>query len=508
LKFMCMKPAFAPDKYRFAPFQKLDNVPEALALKLLDLSLEEVEGLLAEGNLTIGIVGLGRIGLPSATAFAQSGLQVLASDINPQVVEAVNAGKSRFVDEPGLNEMLAEVVGRGKLVASTSTAAVAANSDLIIICVPTPIDDMKSPDYSYIVSAAEEVGVSLRAGSIVVVESTVGPGTVEGLVKEVLETASGMKAEIDFGLAACPERSDPGSIMKNLMTIPRLVGAESERTGATVAAIYESAFGVKVVRLSNPKTANAVKLTENLFRDVNIALANEFALLFERLGIDSLETINACASKYNFVPHYPGGGVGGPCLPSNSYYLITEGIKAGNIPYIVRLAREINDRMPEHVVELVGEAMNEVGKTIRGSKVAVLGVAYKPNIKDTQLTPVARVCQRLVQMGAVIEIYDPMFAGEKALGYDVKMSLEDAVAGADCIVIGTAHKEFKELDLKVLAAMANGSAALVDSRNVVEPVAAAEAGFSYRGVGRPSWPRKVERIVRHERLTSSLPTVE
>ncbi len=486
----------------------MEHVPGAVALKLLDLSLEEVEGLLVEGRLTIGIVGLGRIGLPSATAFAQAGLQVLASDIDPQVVDMVNSGRSRFVDEPGLNEALAEVVAAGKLVASTSTAAVANNSDMIIICVPTPIDDAKSPDYGYIVSAAEEVGASIRAGSIAVVESTVGPGTVEGLVKDVLETTSGMTAEVDFGLAACPERSDPGSIMKNLRTVPRLVGAESERTGSTVAAIYESAFGVKVVRLSNPKTANAVKLTENLFRDVNIALANEFALLFERLGIDSLETINACASKYNFVPHYPGGGVGGPCLPSNSYYLITEGLRAGNIPYIVRLAREINDRMPEHVVELVGEAMNEVGKTIRGSKVAVLGVAYKPNIKDTQLTPVARVCQRIVQMGGIIEVYDPMFAGEKALGYDVKVTLEEAVAGADCIVIGTAHREFKDIDLKQLASLVSGPAALVDSRNVVEPVAAAEAGFSYRGVGRPSVPRRVEHAVSKERVASSLPGLE
>ena len=505
---MHVKPTFAPDIYRPGVSQKLEYVPEAVALKLLDLSLEEVEGLLVEGHLTIGIVGLGRIGLPSATAFAQAGLQVLASDIDPQVVESVNSGSSKFVDEPGLNEALAEVVAKGKLVATTSTAAVANNSDMIIICVPTPIDDTKSPDYTYIVSAAEEVGASIRAGSIVVVESTVGPGTVEGLVKEVLETTSGMKAEVEFGLAACPERSDPGSIMKNFGTVPRLVGAESERTGATVAAIYESAFGVKVVRLSNPKTANAVKLTENLFRDVNIALANEFALLFERLGIDSLETINACASKYNFVPHYPGGGVGGPCLPSNSYYLITEGLRAGNIPYIVRLAREINDRMPEHVVELVGEAMNEVGKTIRGSKVAVLGVAYKPNIKDTQLTPVARVCQRLVQMGGIIEVYDPMFAGEKALGYDVKGSLREAVTGADCIVIGTAHREFKDIDLKELASLVNGPAALVDSRNVVEPVAAAEAGFSYKGVGRPSVPRKAEQAVREERVASSLPGLE
>lgn len=477
----------------------------AAALKLLSLSGEEVEGLLVEGKLTIGIVGLGRIGLPSATAFAQAGLQVLAADIDASVVESVNSGKSKFVDEPGLNEMLAEVVAKGRISATTSTLAVASISDLIIICVPTPIDSTKSPDYSCIISAAKEVGSALRSGSIVVVESTVGPGTVEGLVRDVLEKASGMRAGVDFGLAACPERSDPGSIIKNLGTVPRIIGADSERTTEVVAAIYESAFGVKVVRVSNAKTANAVKLTENLFRDVNIALANEFALLFERLGIDTLETINACASKYNFVPHYPGGGVGGPCLPSNSYYLITEGLKAGNIPYIVRMAREINDRMPEHVVELVGEAMNEAGKTIRGSKIAVLGVAYKPNIKDTQQTPVARVCEKLVQMGATIEVYDPMFAGEKALGFQVKNSLAEAVRDADCVVIGTAHKEFKDLSLRHLASIVSGPAALVDSRNVVDPMLAADAGFSYRGVGRPAWGQMRRAIPRAEEVPTSLP---
>jgi UDP-N-acetyl-D-mannosaminuronate dehydrogenase len=161
--------------------------------------------------------------------------------------------------------------------------------------------------------------------------------------------------------------------------------------------------------------------------------------------------------------------------------------------------------MPEHVVELVSEAMNEAGKTIRGSKIAILGVAYKPNIKDTQLTPVARVCDKLVQMGAVLEIYDPMFAGEKALGYDVKNTLEEAVADADCIVIGTAHQEFKDLDLKAIAKMVSGPAALVDSRNVVEPRAAAEAGFSYRGVGRPSWPQKSTPFVHEPKMASSFP---
>jgi nucleotide sugar dehydrogenase len=272
--------------------------------------------------------------------------------------------------------------------------------------------------------------------------------------------------------------------MQNMKSVPRIIGGlGAEWTDLTVA-LYEAALGVKAIRVSDPKTANAAKLTENLFRDVNIALANEFALLFEELGVDAIEVINACASKYNFMPHYPGLGVGGPCLPSNSYYLISEGIKAGNIPYLIRMAREINDRMPDHAVELIEEALNEAGKTVRGSKITMLGVAYKPNIKDVQLTPVERVINRLKEMGAKVEIYDPMFRGEQVFGVRAKQSLESAARGADCLVVGTAHDEFKHLDIEELSRLVKSKAGFVDSRNVVLPSAVVKAGFAYRGVGR------------------------
>ena len=308
------------------------------------------------------------------------------------------------------------------------------------------------------------------------------------MVGPIIEAESKLKAGKDFGLVSCPERSDPGNIMQNMKSLPRIIGGVGSRWTDATVALYEAALGVKAIRVSDPKTANAAKLTENLFRDVNIALANEFALLFEELGIDTIEVINACASKYNFLPHYPGLGVGGPCLPSNSYYLISEAIKAGNIPYLIRMAREINDRMPDHAVELVEEALNEAGKTVKGSKVLIMGVAYKPNIKDVQLTPVERVVTRLKEMGARVEIYDPMFKGEEVFGLKVKLSLEPAAKGADCLVIGTAHDEFKHLDLEELSKLARMKAAFVDARNVVSPAAVIKAGFAFRGVGRKKAP--------------------
>ncbi|MGI0079341.1 MAG: nucleotide sugar dehydrogenase [Nitrososphaerales archaeon] len=436
------------------------------------------------GKASITVVGLGRIGLPTAAMFANAGLKVLGADINPAVVVSVNEGRCRFVDEPGLEKIVKRAAKKGNLRATTDVAKAVSETDLVVICVPTPVDHTKTPDYAAVIRASRTIGKALRSGQVVIMESTVGPGTVEEVIRPVLEEESRLRAGVDFGLASCPERSDPGNIIENMKTVPRVIGAVNEHTEQIVASLYENALGVKVFRASNPKTANAIKLTENLFRDVNIALANEFALLFEKLGIDTIEVINGCATKYNFMPHYPGAGVGGPCLPSNSYYLIVEGIKSGNIPYIIRMAREINDRMPDHVIELVSEALNEVRKTVRGSKVAVLGVAYKPDIKDAQLSPLERVCNSLKELGANVEIYDPMFAGERVFGFPVKRSLAQAVKGADCIVIGTAHKEFQNLDLKALAGLVSSPAAFVDARNIASPKALMSAGFAYRGVGR------------------------
>ncbi len=439
---------------------------------------------LKSGTLHVSVVGLGRIGLPTAALLAKAGATVYGIDIDPEVVRKVKTGKSRFEDEPGLTEMVASTTRRGKLRATTEFEDTISRSEFIVICVPTPVSDSKSPDYSAVSAASRAIGKSLKKGSVVIVESTVGPGTVEGTIQPILENESGLRAVVDFGLASCPERSDPGSILKNMSTVPRIVGARGAKWRDMVSELYQAALGVEIVKVSDPKTANAVKLTENLFRDVNIALSNEFALLYEKLGIDVIEVINACATKYNFMPHYPGGGVGGPCLPSNPYYLISEGVRVGNIPHLVRLAREINDRMPDHVVELVVEALNEAGKTVRGSRVAVFGASYKPDVRDIQLSPVERVVTRLRDMGAGISLYDPYFVGEQVFGVRAAKTAIDAVRRTDCIVMGTAHSEFRRLDLRELAAVANDAPALVDSRNIFEPRVARSAGFRFLGVGR------------------------
>ncbi|MDG6953965.1 MAG: nucleotide sugar dehydrogenase [Nitrososphaerota archaeon] len=437
---------------------------------------------LKQGAVKMTVVGLGRIGLPTAALFAEAGAKVTGFDVDPSVVADTNAGRCKFVDEPGLGDLVRKHAKSGAIKATGSPEG-AFDSDFVVICVPTPVDQGKTPDYSAVRHASEDIGRGLRRGTVVITESTVGPGIVEGLIGPTLES-SGLRATHDFGLAACPERSDPGRILRDMRSLPRIIGATGPECASVVVELYRAALGVEPIRVTSPRTANAVKLTENIFRDVNIALSNEFALLFEGLGIDAKEVIDACATKYNFVPHYPGIGVGGPCLPSNSYYMIAEALKAGDIPYLVRMAREINDRMPEHVVELTSEALNRVGKTVRGSKVAVFGVAYKPDVKDVQLTPVERTMKRLSAMGAEISVYDPMYRGEEVLGYRGSKSALEASKGADCILLGTAHSEFKELDLASLSKAASAKAALVDARNAVDPEAATAAGFVYCGVGR------------------------
>jgi len=453
-------------------------------MKVMSLSREDIIRAFKEGQVTVCVIGLGRVGLPTALVFAEGGAPVIGADIDKEVVGLINSGKCKFNDEPGLNTLVKNMVSNGNLNATVDVESAAKKADVIIVCVPTPVDESKVPDYSAVKVACGQIAKALRKHCLVIVESTVGPGTIEDLVVPLLETETKMKAGVDFGVASCPERADPGRILQNIKAVPRIVGGIDLKSAEVAAALYEVVLGVNVVKVSSPKTANAVKLTENLFRDVNIALANEFAILYEKLGIDTKEVIEACATKYNFMPHYPGPGVGGPCLPQNPYYLIVEGVKVGNIPYLVRFAREINDRMPEHVVTLVTEALNDVGKTVRGSKIAILGVAYKPNVHDIQLTPVKKIFEQLKQMGALIKIYDPMFVSEEVFGVKCSKDLVEAVEGADCIVVGTDHKEFKKLDLADLSRLARMPAAFVDARHVVEPLDVRKYGFAYRGVGR------------------------
>ncbi len=423
--------------------------------------------------------------------FARAGAYVAGLDVDPRVVDSVNKGVCRFVDEPGLAELLSEVVESGRLKATLNPSEALRGSHVYVICVPTPVDENRVPDYRAVESAAEEVGRHLNEGALVIVESTVGPGDVEELVVPRLESASGMKAGSQFHVASCPERADPGRVLECLTTVPRIVGGLTPTCTKLAAELYKEVFKVGVIEVSNPRTANAVKITENVFRDVNIALMNELAMLYEKLDVDVFEVIEACATKWNFVPHYPGPGVGGPCLPANPYYLITKAMRASFIPYLVRVAREINDRMPEHVATLVLKALNMAGRSIKGSKVTVLGASYKPNVKDLQLSPSIRLVDLLLELGAEVMIYDPYFQGEYIphVGLTCAPSIDEAVKGASCLVLAVRHASFKELNLKWLFSLMKPPPVVVDAVGLVKP-SSLPSSVIYLGVGRSLLPNR------------------
>jgi nucleotide sugar dehydrogenase len=453
-------------------------------MNFINLTENQIKNKIKKGKITICVIGLGRIGLPTACVFANAGAQVLGVDINKQTVNNITNGICPYQDEPGLTKLLKKVTANGKLKANTDTKTSVAKADTIILCVPTPVNKNKTPITNVILTATKEIANSLKKGTLVIIESTVSPGLVENEIIPTLEKHSKMKAGKDFGVASCPERASPGESLKNMKSVPRVIGGINPKITQAAATLYQQSLNVNVIQVSNPKTANAVKLTENIFRDVNIALMNEFAILYEKLEIDTYEVIKTCASKWNFVPHYPGPGVGGPCLPANAYYIIDEGIKVGYIPHLIRMAREINDRMPDHVITLITEALNTIGKVVSKSKIAILGVAYKPDIHDLQLTPFKRIHETLKTMGANITIYDPLFKGEKVFETKVTQTLDEAIKKADCIIMGTAHTELKKIDLTKTYNLTHKPTALVDTQNIIEPKKAKQIGFAYIGVGR------------------------
>ena len=312
-------------------------------LSLLDNS--QIEAYLTSNSLKVCVVGIGRIGLPTALCFANSEFETIGIDINSELVTMVNSGDYPLKDEPEFDKIFENVHSQKKLVATTDISKAVPECDIILLSLPTPMNEKNIPDYTALLSVGKSLNKLLSNGQIVIVESTVEPGFIEN---ELLQTIEGpnhtLKSGVDFHLAVCPETANPGEIMKDFKKLPRLVGSIDEKISSIVSQIYTDVFGVEVISLPNCKTANAVKLTTNVFRDINIAFINELSLLFEKLGIDIYTVIEAAKRKYNFQPHFPGPGVGGPCLPVNSYQYLNSSKKIDDdFLKIVKDARKINE---------------------------------------------------------------------------------------------------------------------------------------------------------------------
>ena len=443
-----------------------------------------------DGRLSIGVVGLGWMGLPIACLFAEAGAKVIGADMNPKVVERVNKGDSSM-DEPGLPTLLKKAVRGGKFTATTSTEEVAANSDILFLIVPTMIDRQKRADYSAVEDACVSIGKGLKSGSLVVFESTCGPGITERVVKGTIEKYSGLVAGQGFGLAYSPIRAMGGRALQDMQTYTRLVGAIDKKSLEAACAALSVVVKGELIRVRDIKTAELAKLFETIYRDVNIALANEFALLCEEMGVDYVETMRIANSQPYSHLHATGVGVGGHCLPVYPYLLATE-----TFAYDARLrlaldARKINDLMPRHVAKLASDGLRVCGKSLKRAKVVVLGISYRPNVRETRYSPSLDLINILKKRGARVTAFDPLYNGSEleAMGLTSEPTLRKAVEKADCVILSVAHDDFKKLDTIELAAHMSKQGLIIDCTGILDSASVEKSGLIYRATGRGLWTR-------------------
>jgi nucleotide sugar dehydrogenase len=453
-------------------------------LKIMKLNENELIESIQSGNLSVCVIGIGRIGLPTALSFANSGLLTVGVDINAKLVEMINSKIFPLKDEPGY-DVIFEKVTNQKFYATSKIEEIVPKSDVVILSLPTPMDKNNIPDYSALLSVGTQLGELLSNDTLVIVESTVEPGFIENDLINVIENSDKkLVAGKDFAIGVCPETANPGQIMNDFEKLPRLVGAIDEKTKNTIMKIYKHVFTVDLIPMPNCKTANAVKLTTNVFRDLNIAFVNELAILFEKVGIDIMTVLDAAKTKYNFQVHYPGPGVGGPCLPVNAYQMINLAKNMGfDTLKSVEMGRKINENMPVHTINLLRDAFIESGKLLENSNILVLGISYKPDVKDLQITPAEVIVEELKNLKTNILIYDPYFKSTNVFGLQTESNLIEALQKSDALILVTAHKEFHNLDPIFLKSKMK-NAIVIDSKCIINQQSAKHAGLVYRGLGR------------------------
>ena len=445
-------------------------------------NIDEVKNSLEVKSLKVCVVGIGRIGLPTALSFAKAGLQTIGLDINEKLVDSINTGNFPLKDEPGYEEMFNKVRKNKNFSATTNINEAISKSNLILLSLPTPMDEKNIPSYSALESVGKQLSRILQPNSLIVVESTIEPGFIENNLISILEGTNMLHVGKNFTIGVCPENANPGEILHDFTNLPRLVAGMDKQTTKIITMIYDFVFSVELITMPDCKTANAVKLTTNVFRDINIAFISELSLMFEKLGIDTMKVLDAAKKKYNFQIHYPGAGVGGPCLPINSYQLLNTARRAGVKLNIIESGRQINERMPEHVIELTLDAFKECNKTIQNSDILILGISYKPDVKDIQLTPAKHIIEKLQKLGTNVHIYDPYFSSGQVFDINVEENLDDIISKVDASIIVTGHKEFKKIEPSFFNQM-KGSI-LIDTRGIIDPEDAKKAKLIFRGLGR------------------------
>lgn len=444
--------------------------------------METLKQKIKNKTAVISIIGLGYVGLPTAVYFAEKGFKVYGVDKLVRIVNGLNKGVSHL-NELGLDERIKKVIDLNKFHCTNDTIEAVRTSDIVLIIVPTPITKDKEPDLSYVVSAAEDISKSLKKGQLIVLESTVYPGVTDDIVKPILES-SGLKAGVDFGLAYCPERYNPGDTKHTIDNVNRVVGGITREWAEITKEVYSHVIKSQIDTVSDIKTAEAAKVIENIQRDLNIALMNELALIFERMGIDVIEVIKAASTKWNFNVYYPGAGVGGHCLPVDPYYLVSKAREFGYHSKVITAGREINDYMPYHIFELLRDALNDMEKSVKNSRIAVLGFSYKENVGDVRETPVEHFLTELVKRGAIVTVVDPYVDEKyiKSFGVSYSKDIYDALKEADAFVVMTSHNIFKDMDLDKAKKLMN-TPLVIDGRRIFNKDVMTKKGFIYKGVG-------------------------
>jgi nucleotide sugar dehydrogenase len=451
--------------------------------KKIDMNnIDEVRNSLETKSLKVCVVGIGRIGLPTALSFTKSGLRTIGVDINENLVRTINSGVFPLNDEPGYEEIFNDAIKNKMFSTTTKIEDAVPDSDLILLSLPTPMDENNVPDYSALRNAASRLSEILSPNSLVIVESTVEPGFIEDEMVSIILKSGRLKIKETFFIGVCPENANPGEILYDFTNLPRLIAGINNDVTKIIKMIYNFVFPVELVEMPNCKTANAVKLTTNVFRDINIAFVNELSLMFEKLGIDTMKVLEAAKKKYNFQVHYPGSGVGGPCLPINSYQLLNTARRTGTKLSIIESSRKINEKMPDHTVELISDAFKECNKSIQNSEILILGVSYKPNVKDIQLSPAEHIIKKLQNLGANVHIYDPNFSSSEVFGIKFEDNLDDILSKMDAAVIVTGHDDFKKIKISSFTKMK--TPILVDTSRIIELQSIKQYNIIFRGLGR------------------------
>ncbi len=421
---------------------------------------------------TVAVVGLGYVGLPLACLAAEKGWRVFGIGRDPRKIEDVNRGISP-VPEPGLQRWLKRVT-----VTATTDYRAVKKASVIVICVPTPVDHAYNPDLTPVRQAVEGIRQHLKRGQVIILESTVNPGVSEEVVKPILEK-SGFRVGKHVFLAHCPERIDPGNRKWTVRNIPRVLGATDAKGLKRAAAFYASILEAPVKLMKSIKEAEAVKIIENAFRDVNIAFVNEIARSFARLGIDTLDVIEGAKTKpFAFLAHYPSVGVGGHCIPVDPYYLIERAKRSGFNHQFLKLAREINNSMPAYTVDLLVRALNEKRRSLSSVRVGLLGLAYKKNVADTRESPTFRVMKILTdEYRAAFEVFDPHLPDQSTVP-----TLNDLLDRCDALILMTDHDEFRAIRVRIFKE--KKILAIIDGKNALDKEAITKLGIVYRGIGR------------------------